>query len=121
VDEPPSKGERLAEFLRRLAQAPRARTFDEAYEQLCRILNEAEHEMTAIPFDPDSWRSDGRLYPPLLDNLRVVENRPLVRRLRSIRHNTFVGLNGSIEIQELPSREVIFSKPGLDSRGVWEI
>jgi hypothetical protein len=35
-----SKPERFAEFVKRLASAPAAATFEEAYEQLCTVLNE---------------------------------------------------------------------------------
>jgi hypothetical protein len=35
--------------------------FDQAYRQLCDILNAVEDEMTSIPFDPDMWMTDGRI------------------------------------------------------------
>ena len=118
MEELVSKEDRLAEFLRRLGGAPAAKTFDEAYSQICNILNEVEDEMTAIPQNPENWQSDGRLYPPLLDNLRAVPNRNDVKRLRSVGHNTFIGENGSIEIEVIKSKEVIFSKAGEDGRKV---
>lgn len=58
-----TKQERLAEFLRRLMAAPAASSFDEAYRQLCDILNAVEDELTSIPFDPANWQTDGRMYP----------------------------------------------------------
>ena len=38
----PAKSDRLAEFLRRLEVAPRTASFEEAYEQLCALLNAVE-------------------------------------------------------------------------------
>lgn len=117
----PAKKDRLAEFLRRLDSAARTTSFDEAYEQLCVLLNAVEDEMTGIPHNPDRWQTDGRMYPPQLDNLRAVPGLPLVSRLRSLRHNTFIGANGSVEIRELPGDTILLSKPGRDGRGVWEL
>src|SRR4051812_30972198 len=52
-----TKGERFAEFLRRLRFAPPASNDEEAYAQICDILNAVEDEMTSIPYDPDNWRN----------------------------------------------------------------
>jgi hypothetical protein len=110
-----TKAERFAEFLRRLGAAPSASDFDEAYNQLCDILNAVEDEMTSIPFDPANWQSDGRMYPPQMDNLKEVPGRPEVKRFRSLKHNTLIGDNGAIAIRELTG-QTIFSKPGSDGR-----
>jgi hypothetical protein len=111
------KAERFAEFLRRLGAAAPASTFDEAFRQLSDILNAVEDDMTSIPYDPDNWQNDGRMYPPQLDNLRSVPGRSDVRRFRSKAHNTLIGDNGAIEIRDL-SGHLIFSKPGADGRTV---
>lgn len=49
-----TKGERFVEFLKRLGDAPHASSFEEAYGQLCELLNAVEDEMTSTPFDPTS-------------------------------------------------------------------
>jgi hypothetical protein len=116
-----SKVERFEEFLRRLSAAPPAKTFEEAYIQLFNILNEVEDEMTSVPYDPENWQSDGRLYPPLRDSIRSVPAHPSVKRFRSRGHNTFIGDNGSIEIQVVSSKVTVFSKSGDDGRKVWEL
>jgi len=121
VEESRSKEERLAEFLRRLGATPAAKTFEEAYGQICNILNEVEDELTIIPYDPENWQTDGRLYPPQLDNARAVPNKGPIKRLRSVGHNTFIGENGSIEIEVVQSKKVIFSKAGEDGRKVFEL
>jgi hypothetical protein len=121
VQESISKEERLAEFLRRLGSAPAAKAFEEAYSQICNILNEVEDELTAIPNEPENWQTDGRLYPPKLDNVRTVPSEGAIKRFRSVGHNTFIGENGSIEIEVIQTKEVIFSKAGEDGRKVHEL
>jgi hypothetical protein len=113
------KRERLQELYRRLAAAPDAATFEEAFNQLSSILNEIENDWSLAPYDPENWRNDGRLYPPLLDNVRDVDGHPGLKRLRSRFHNTFIAANGAIEIQKLGG-EVEFTKAGADGRGVWD-
>lgn len=115
-----SKRERFAEFLRRLASAPPAATSLEAFQQLASVLNEVEDELTSIPFNPDTWQTDGRMYPPQQDSIRVIDGHPNVKRFRSRSHNTFFGDNGAIEIRAVTGETVIFTKPGADARGVWE-
>ena len=82
----PPKAERFAEFLRRLGAAPPA-SFDEAYRQVCDILNDVENDMTSIPFDPPNWMTDGRLYPPQVDNMRDLWMVARRERFRSRRHS----------------------------------
>src|SRR3954451_19500465 len=115
----PTRAERFAEFLRRLGVAPSASDFDEAFSQVCDILNAVEDEMTSIPFDPDNWQNDGRMYPPQMDSMRPVAGRDDVRRFRSRGHNTLIGDNGAIEIRDLSGR-VILSKTGADGRMIRE-
>jgi len=118
-----SKGERLAEFLRRLGDAIPARTADEARAQLGEVLDAVEDDLTVTPNDPCAWRSDGRLYPPRDDARRTVPGNMQVTRFRSLAHNTFFGANGSIEIREGADWQrgrVIFEKPGLDGKTIWE-
>jgi hypothetical protein len=113
-----SKTERLAEFLARLSSLPRASDFDETYDQLCSTLNDVENDMTSIPYDPGNWQNDGRMYPLQRDNLRPVPGRSDVHRLRSRGHNTFIGDNGAITIEDL-SGKTLLSKPGADGTQIW--
>jgi hypothetical protein len=113
-----TKAERFAEFLRRLGVAPPASSFEEAFGQLGDVLNAVEDEMTSIPFDPASWQTDGRMYPPQMDSLRAVPGRPDVRRFRSKAHNTLIGDNGAIEIREVSSGRTILAKPGADGQTI---
>lgn len=112
-----SKLDRFREFLRRLKQAPCVGSHDEAFDLLCRTLNDVEDELTDIPFQPENWQSDGRMYPPEEDNAREVSGRHDVTRYRHKGHSTFIRDNGAIEIQEV-SGTVLFEKPGADGHGV---
>jgi len=114
------KRERLDEFFRRLLAAPAVGTADEAMQQLSRILDEVEDELTGIPNVPDNWREDGRIYPPQTDRMRPVPGHPRVRRYRTAGHNVFVGENGSLQIVALDGA-VELEKSGFDGRGVWEL
>ena len=76
--------------------------------------------MTSIPFNPELWQTDGRMYPPQADGIRAVERHPKVKRLRSRWHNTFLSENGAIEIQTAADAEVLFRKPGANGKGVWD-
>lgn len=114
-----SKAVRFEEFLRRLGAAPPACDFNEAYRQLCEILNAVEDEMTDIRFDPENWQNDGRMYPPQFDNVRLVPGRDDVRQLRSRGHRTLIADNGAIEIRDL-SGQTVFARPGSDGRSVQE-
>jgi hypothetical protein len=114
----PSKRVRFEEFLRRLESAPAAGSFDEAYLQICTILNAVEDELTSIPNNPETWQTDGRMYPPQMDNMRDVPDRLTVKRFRSRAHNTYVATNGAIEIRSVDAsgEKVLFSKPGADGK-----
>lgn len=114
------KSIRLEEFAARLRAAPPAATAEEALTQLSDILNEVEDEMTSIPYNLAEWRTDGRLYPPQDDSRHSVPGHPRVVRYRSKEDNTFIGANGSIEIQRV-DKSVRVDKAGADGRHVWDL
>jgi len=113
------KSERFAEFLNRLESAPPATSFETAYELVCTTMNAVEDELTAIPYAPGRWQSDGRLYPPQQDSIRDVPGHDNVKRFRSRSHNMYIGEDGAIEIRTVPDDQVIFQKPGSDGLDVW--
>jgi len=116
--------ERLRIFFGRLSEAAAAASDDQALELLISTMNEVEDEFSGLPYDPASWREKRRLYPPSTDFERKLPGWPQVRMFRQTQHVTYIGRNGSIEIQfAKPSPragEVVFSKPGEDGKEVWE-
>lgn len=112
-----SKHDRFEEFLRRLQQAPEASSHDEAFRLLSDTLNSVEDEFSEIPYHPEQWQTDGRLYPPEEDNARSVVGCSQMIRYRHKGHNTFIGVNGAIEIQNMAGA-ALFAKIGADGRGL---
>jgi hypothetical protein len=101
--------------LKQLKAATPATSADEALALLAKILNQVEYEHSGVEYNADAWQDDGRMYPPKEDNRREVSDRPSLRRYRSAKHNTFIGLNGSIRIQDLEGKGML-DKPGHDGR-----
>jgi len=112
-----SKDERFAEFLTRLSAASSASTAQEALCLLSDTLKQVEDELTDIPYDPENWQTDGRMYPPQTDSARDVSGRDDLIRYRSKAHNTYIRNNGAIEIHDTTGT-VVFSKAGADGKGV---
>lgn len=103
---------------------PPATDFESAWEQITSTLNQVEDDLTGIPYDPSLPRTGERMYPPQLDSERPFPDSPRVRRFRSLKDNTFIGQNGSIEIRRAAPNPLdgalILSRPGADGRGMME-
>ena len=93
-----SKAERLTIFIARLEACPAFTSQQEAMEGLASTLNGVEDEFSGVPFDPEAWESDGRMYPPQEDSARPDPLREGVTVYRSRGHSTFIGANGAVEI-----------------------
>jgi hypothetical protein len=114
------KQHRMQEIYRRLAEAPAAGTFVEMRDRLANIVNAVEDQLTSIPYDPESWQNDGRIYPVQDDNVFDVAGHSRVTLLRARKNLVYIGDNGSIEVRNA-SGEVVIHKPGRDGLGVWEL
>ena len=114
------KSERFQLFIKKLEEEKAAKSDDEAFERLANTLNRVENEFSNIPYSPNEWMSDGRMYPPQIDNKMVTDN-PNINRYRSKQHNTYIGTNGSIKIVEINGNKTIIDKAGLDQRKVDEL
>ena len=107
-------------------------------EQLANTLNEVEDELTPFPYDPADLdpssrrRATDRMYPVQDDNVNDVVGHPKVKQLTSVGEQTFIGDNGAIEIRSkrradgslaVPATtgRLLFARPGLDGRGVWDL
>lgn len=113
------KKARLLLFYQKLSEALAAATHDEALKLLCDTLNGVEDEHSNVVFNPDNWETDGRMYPPEVDNAFAVDGFSEVVRYRSARHNAFIGGNGAIEVKDFATGIVEFTKLGANGKGVW--
>jgi hypothetical protein len=111
-----SKKDRLKLFFQRVGKAPPANSADDALHLISATLNAVEDEHSGVEFNPDAWVDDGRMYPPTEMNRRNSGNARL-RRYRSAKHNTFLGENGSITIEDLEGG-ILLNKSGFDGRTV---
>jgi len=116
---PLPKSVRLQEFLRRLRSLPAAANHDQARAQLEETLNAVEDELSGVPFIPNNWRTDGRMYPAQDDYAADVEGHPCVTSYRHRSHETFIAENGAFEIRDLKENKVLIEKLGADGKGVW--
>lgn len=112
-----TKRKRLALFFRRLDAAAPVNSAAAALQLLTDTLNAVEDEFSGVTLNPLLWESDGRMYPPQEDSRRSVAGRPSLRRYRHAEHNTFLGVNGSIRIEDHPATKCSWINPVLMDSG----
>jgi len=110
------KNERFALFVREMEEAAPAASFEEARLLLETVLNGVEDRHSGVPYNPENWQADGRLYPPHDDSERKSDTRG-VRIFRTRGHRVSIAENGALRIvaADLPAR-IIFEKVGKDGR-----
>jgi len=79
------------------------------------VLNGVEDRHSGVPFRPENWRFDGRMYPPQDDAER---KSPIagVRVFRTRGHRVWIAANGAIRITTArpPEERTILDKAGKD-------
>jgi hypothetical protein len=115
-----SKSDRLKVFIKRLQAAPPADSDDRALQLLSAVLNAVEDEFSGVPYKPEPWSDDGRIYPPTVRNERPSVERPQLRRYRSAKHVTLIGPNGAIRIEDLAGAALL-DKAGADGLKALEV
>jgi len=92
----------------------------EAFTLLSQTLNAVEDQFSGVPFNPEKWETDGRLYPPKDDARIKCPECPSLGKYRNKGHYNFIGFNGSIRIETLEAK-VLLDKPGRDGRKTHEL
>jgi len=106
------KSDRFSLFVRAMEEAAPVATFLEARLLLEATLNRLEDRYAAVPYNPDRWRDDGRLYPPS-DDYERASGIDGVRLFRSRGHRVSIGFQGAIRIVALDGT-VALDKLGKD-------
>ena len=112
-----TKKQRLFIFFERLSQEKASQNHDDAFKLIESVLNKMEDELTNIPFNPQAWIYDGRIYPPQPDS-EIVSSNPNVRRYRAKDHYIAIGNNGAIKIIGCKDKLSCLDKLGQDGRKV---
>ena len=103
--------QRLKEFYDRLGQSPRAGSAEDALEQLAQTLEAVEDAMSGIAKKsppPPPGMPDGRMYPPLPDNIIRHADGTITARTRG--HVIEISADGSVVIKNKRTGAVEFSK-----------
>jgi hypothetical protein len=119
-----SKQQRVRLILASLHDAPPASSRDEALALMSKVFSMIEDEHSGVPEAP--FHAD-RLYPPVAEMERQVENKPRLRRYRHTSHYTLIADNGAIVIgvfvramkdgaMAIAGERIELDKPGADGR-----
>jgi hypothetical protein len=106
--------ERLCLCFERLNAAPAAANYPENRELLTAIWNRVEDEHSGVPYNPDNWSSDGRMYPPSEDQRQpMIEEHKVVFHSRGHRITFFHNGRIIIEVRRGSDRgKTVLDKPG---------
>lgn len=113
-----NRSQRFALFLAELEAAPAAHDQASARLLLEDILNRIEEAHSGVPFDPEKWMTDGRMYPPQEDQEKVS---PIAGTslFFSFKHRIWIGDNGAVRIERRiqPNLGLVeLDKPGIDGK-----
>ena len=110
-----SRSERRSVFFAVIADAPVSATMQQAKCLLDTALNVIEEQFSGVPYAPQNWRSDGRMYPAGEDFRRKMPT-DLVACYFHRQHESQFGANGSFRILERHpvNPKVLMDRPGRD-------
>ncbi|MGB0680664.1 MAG: hypothetical protein ACPGUV_13485 [Polyangiales bacterium] len=94
-------------------------THDMARRQIEIVLNFIEDAHSGVPYAPEHWRSDGRMYSAMDDCAAPVDGHPGVTAYRHRRQETFIAAHGAIEIRDVSNGAILCRKSGKNGKGVW--
>ena len=103
--------ERLQELYRRLNSLPKMNSPEEAFRQLCEMLEQVEDELSGVPRSastPALSQSDGRMYGPLEDHVVRRANGSILALTRG--HRIEVGSDATLRIVNKLTGQVEFQK-----------
>ena len=113
-----TKGQRIAELVRRLEAAPAAGNAEDALRLVTMVLEEIEDQHSGVPNDPSSPMADERIWPPIAKYHFAIEGKPYLDGYRQRGHETIIGANSAIFIRTRRDARVILNKTGQDGRKV---
>jgi len=113
-----TKGERVAELVRRLEACPAAGNAEDALRLVTTVLEEIEDQHSGVPNDPSSPMADERIWPPIARYHFAIDGRPDLDGYRQRGHETILGTNGAILIRTRRGASIILDKAGQDGRKV---
>jgi hypothetical protein len=108
---------RLEEYYRRLNEAPKAQSAEEALQIVGDTLNQLEDELSGIPRKnppPSPNMPDGRMYPPKEDYTKQNPDGSITAKSKA--HTVNIGKNGSITIVNRRTKQVEFRKLGVEGK-----
>jgi hypothetical protein len=106
-----SRAERLAIYFERLINAPAASSADDALQLVRNLLDQVEDEFSGVTRNPNPGLTpDGRMYPPMDDMIEPTSGGGYTANTRG--HRVEIGSDGSIEIIDKRTGEIVFSKEG---------
>ena len=113
-----TKGDRIAELVRRLEASPAVSNADDALRLVTTVLEKIEDQYSGIPNDPSSPMADERIWPPIAKYHFAIDGKPDLDGYRQKGHETIIGANGAIFILTRKDARVILNKAGHDGRKV---
>ena len=103
--------QRLQKLFHRLGSSPRKGSSEEAFFELCVILDQVENEFSGVQKSeaiPAPTMADGRMYRPLEDHVVRQPNGDILALTRG--HRIEITANGSLRIINKVTRQVEFQK-----------